>query len=401
MGEGQWRVVLIALFGLAGSLLLRPGGAATYVVSGKAERGTAASAAQRQFLNGAGRQDGGSNPNLNSSSSSFHAFNTVTVAADFDAVGAGSNVDTLAFWEAPDATDTLMFVTSKDISLVEVWKYPFTSPSHQLPALTHSCLKVTSDSATNGVLVDQETDLLYVASNFSRNVCVFSLPGLTYQKTISSGGNYGREPNLAQIELPNGSAWFYVSNDDVVYVHDPQSGQKLDQFTPAKGLETMWGDSFHQVLYIPDENTRTGVYAYQPDGTVYTRDGKSVFGNSTIFSSDGEGILEYTCSADGSRDNGAGLIVVSDQIDSARAGNDYEVFDRRTWAHLGKFKLKLPNGNFVYNTDGIGTTQRASPRYPGGLFAAIQNDTSAAGIGWTKIFAAISAQTGKPFSCSR
>jgi hypothetical protein len=62
-------------------------------------------------------------------------------------------------------------------------------------------------------------------------------------------------------------------------------------------------------------------------------------------------------------------------------------------------KLKLPSGAFVHNTDGIGSTQQASPLYPGGLFTAIRNDASVAGAGWNKIFAAISAQTGTPFGC--
>src|SRR4029453_15004145 len=96
---------------------------------------------------------------------------------------------------------------------------------------------------------------------------------------------------------------------------------------------------------------------------------------------------------------GTGLIVVSDQIDSSTIGNDYEVFDRTTWAHLGTVKPRLPTGGFVYNTDGVASTQQASPVYPGGIFTAVQDDTSVAVIGWTKIFAAISGQTAKTFSC--
>jgi hypothetical protein len=61
--------------------------------------------------------------------------------------------------------------------------------------------------------------------------------------------------------------------------------------------------------------------------------------------------------------------------------------------------MRLPNGAFAYNTDGIATTQQSSPQYPGGIFTAIQDDTSVAGIGWDKILHAISAQTGKTFGC--
>ena len=322
-----------------------------------------------------------------------------TVTTDFLATGAGNNVDTIAFWEAPNTADSRMYVTSKDLSLVEVWEYPYASPADQLPPLTHACLKASADSATNGVLVDQETDLLYVASNFSPNVCVFSLPDLAHVRTITSGKKYESEPNLAMLTLPSGDKRLYVSDDTVVHVHDATTGSKLRQFIPAKGLETMWGDSHDSVLYIPDENDRTGVYAYDPDGTSYTREGRTSFGDSSIFDSDGEGILVYKCPASGVGDDGAGLIVVSDQVDNATTGNDYEVFDRRTWAHLGKFKLRLPSGAFVYNTDGIASSQQSSPQFPGGVFAAIQDDSSVVGVGWDKVLGALSAQTGTTFAC--
>jgi myo-inositol-hexaphosphate 3-phosphohydrolase len=330
---------------------------------------------------------------------SFPAFGSATVTADYLATGAGNNVDTIAFWEAPNPVDSRMYVTSKNLSLVEVWKYPYASTADQLTPLTHNCLKASADSATNGVLVDQETDLLYVASNFSPNVCVFSLPALTHVRTITSGASYGLEPNLAMLNLPSGAKRLYVSNNNVVYVHDAATGAKLSQFTPAKGLETMWGDDHDSVVYIPDENTRTGVYAYNPDGTRYTRNAKTLFGDSSIFNADGEGILEYTCPASGTGDDGSGLIVVSDQIDNASTGNDYEVFDRRSWAFLGKIKLRLPSGAFVYNTDGIASIQQSSPQYPGGVLVAIQDDSSVAGVGWNKVLGAISAQTGSTFGC--
>jgi hypothetical protein len=199
------------------------------------------------------------------------------------------------------------------------------------------------------------------------------------------------------LTLPSGDKRLYVSDDTVVHVHDATTGTKLSQFIPAKGLETMWGDSRDSVLYIPDENDRTGVYAYNADGTSYTRNGETLFGDSSIFDSDGEGILVYTCP--GAGDEGAGLIVVSDQIDNPTTGNDYEVFDRRTWAYLGTFKLRLPSGAFVYNTDGIASIQQSSPQYSGGVFAAIQNDSSVVGVSWDTVLGAVSAQTGATSGC--
>jgi myo-inositol-hexaphosphate 3-phosphohydrolase len=381
------------------SSFVKPAG--TYTVTAKLMNNTKTAQCARTVSLDAVLLTGTSTPTTTTppGSGSFAAFGSATVTADFLATGAGNNVDTIAFWEAPTPAESRMYVTSKNLSLVEVWKYPYASAADQQTPLTHSCLKASSDSATNGVLVDQESDLLYVASNFSPNVCVFSLPGLTHVKTITSGASYGLEPNLAMITLPTGHKRLYVSNNSIVYVHDPVTGAKLSQFTPTKGLEAMWGDNHDQVLYIPDENTRTGVYAYHPDGTPYTRNGKTVLGNSTIFDSDGEGIVEYTCPASGVGDDGTGLIVVSDQIDSSSTGNDYEVFDRRSWAYLGKIKMRLPTGGYVYNTDGIASTQQSSPHYPGGVLTAIHDDSSVAGVSWDKILRAISTQTGTTFGC--
>jgi myo-inositol-hexaphosphate 3-phosphohydrolase len=322
------------------------------------------------------------------------------VPTRFDVDGEGKNVDSIAFWEGRTPSESLMLVTSKNAPLVEIWRYPFDSAAAESTALTHSCLEASADSATNGVVVDQQADLLYVASNFSPNECVFSLPELTHVGTITAGADYGREPNLALIRLSTGAARLYVSDDSEVYVYDAATQTLLGQFTPVEGLEAMWGDSHHEVLYVPDENGRTGVYAYEPDGGAFARQGKSVFGDSTIFDSDAEGILEYTCPASGRADTGAGLIVVSDQIDNSTEGNDFEVFDRQTWQHLGTIQLQLPDETgYVYNTDGIGATQQTSEQYPGGLFAAIQDDDSVVGVAWQEIFDAISAQSGTRFGC--
>ncbi|MFQ5627714.1 MAG: hypothetical protein ACE5I1_03060 [bacterium] len=40
-------------------------------------------------------------------------FGTVTIKPDFELRGEGENIDTIAFWEAPQPEETLMFVSSK------------------------------------------------------------------------------------------------------------------------------------------------------------------------------------------------------------------------------------------------------------------------------------------------
>jgi 3-phytase len=144
-------------------------------------------------------------------------------------------------------------------------------------------------------------------------------------------------------------------------------------------LETIVADAYHQALYIPDENGRTGVYAFAPNGEPDMRTETNVFGD-TVFGADAEGILLYTCPATGGGDDGRGLIVVSDQLPDL---TEFEVFDRQTKEHLGAFRL-----TGVSNTDGIGSTQQAMPMYPLGVFAAVNDDRSVAGIGWDSILEA-------------
>ncbi|HEY3473074.1 MAG TPA: hypothetical protein VGK56_00610, partial [Anaerolineales bacterium] len=189
-------------------------------------------------------------------------FGTVSIDADdiaFDVNGDGRNVDSIAFWEAEGPEQTLMFVTSKNNASIEVYQYPFEA---QLQTL--SC-----GSETNGVWVDQERDVLYVTKRDSSEVCAFDLPDLDDNPSLrfttgATGGD--SEPNLTMLTLPDGQKRIYVSYDDTVYYHDAQTTEALSQFTPSEGLETMYADDYYQVIYIPDEGSRSGVYIYDADG---------------------------------------------------------------------------------------------------------------------------------------
>lgn len=311
-------------------------------------------------------------------------FGTVEISPDFQLKGPGKNIDSIDFWEAPDPANTLLLVTAKNNSLVEVWKYPFIG-NGQSP-LHHSTF---SRSNANGIIVDQETDLMYISvGKPACTVSVFSLPGLEFQMNFNRWWwpDYGGEPNLTLLNLADGEKRLYVSANDVVQVHDPKTGKYLYKFYPEKGLETMAADRFYQRLYIPDENDHTGVYAYHPDGKPYERNGSNRFGEG-VFQKDGEGIIIYTCTSDGGTDNGRGFIVVSDQI---REQTEFEFFDRESWDHLGTLKLVG-----VSNTDGIASTQQPLPDYPLGIFAAVNDDNTTAGIGWDVIFREIGIKLGQ------
>lgn len=310
-------------------------------------------------------------------------FGIISVSPNFELNGAGNNIDSIEFWKAPDSTETLMFVTAKGNSLVEVWKYPFEG-NEQTP-LIHSTF---SNDQVNGIVIDQEADLLYISiGSSSSTVSVFSLPELNFIMNFSKdGANYHSEPNLALLNLSNGDKNLYVSADFLVYIHNAETGEFLDEFTPERGLETMAGDDFYQRIYIPDENNRTGVYVYNPDGTPYTNNGSNVFGGGGIFNSDAEGIFVYKCPLNNPIDNGEGFIVVSDQRSSQ---TDFEFFDRITWEYLGTLNI-----TGVSNTDGIASYPYSLPDFPLGVFAAIDNDGSVAIVGWDKIFEEIFPVTG-------
>jgi hypothetical protein len=309
-------------------------------------------------------------------------FGTITIDPDIEVNGAGQNIDTIEFWKAPDSTETVMFVSAKDNELVEVWKYPF--EGNELPPLTHSTF---NNSQVNGLVIDQESDLLYVSvGEPSSTVSVFSLPELEFQMNFNKqGADYQSEPNLTLLNLPNGDKNIYVSADFPVYIHNATTGEFLDEFMPEKGLETMAADDFYQRIYIPDENGRTGVYVYNPDGTIYTNNGSNQFGED-VFDADAEGIIIYKCPLDNPVDNGEGFIVVSDQRSSQ---TEFEFFDRITWEHLGTLKI-----TGVSNTDGIASYPFPLPDYPFGVFAAVDDDHAVAIVGWDKIFEEIFSITG-------
>jgi len=300
-------------------------------------------------------------------------FGTVTLAPAFALDGAGSNVDSIAFWEAPNPNDTLMFVTGKANNVLEVWKYPF--QGNELTPQQFS-------SGINGVAVDQAADRLYVSG---RKVSVFSLPDLQIQGEFGQGIIGVGENNLGILKHNDGRTLICVSEDHEIHRFEAPSFNHLGSFAPSvSSIETVLGDDFHQMILVPEEQGplgSPGVYAYHPDGTPFLKTATNRFGNNAEFDSDEEGVLLYTFPPSAARDDGGGFIVVSDQrVDQT----DFEFFDRITWSHLGTLRL-----TGVSNTDGIASTQQALPAYPMGLFVAIDNDTATVGLGWDAIFTAI------------
>lgn len=300
-------------------------------------------------------------------------FGTITVDPAFELDGSGKNVDSLAFWEAPDPSETLLFVTAKDNNLVEVWKYPF--QGHEYPPNEFS-------STVKGVAVDQEMDWLYVTESGSKKVNILSLPSLERLGDLGQGDFGEGETNLAILKGINNQTLVYVTDDHKVHWFDAASGTHLGAFSPnVSSIETILADDFFRIIMVPEEQGpqgHPGVYAFYPDGRPFEKEGTNRFGNDSEFEADEEGILLYTFPASGMGDNGGGFIVVAEQ---ANDQTDFEFFDRITWRHLGTLRI-----DGVSNSDGIASTQKALPDYPLGLFIAINDDRSTVGVGWDRIF---------------
>ena len=308
----------------------------------------------------------------------FQPFGAVTVASAFEIDGQGTNIDSIALWEAPNPADTLMFVTAKGNNIVEVWKFPFKG-SEQSP--------LRPGHTANGVLVDQRSDKLYVGGG--GKVTVYSLPSLQplgdlYPTQIGAG-----ETNLGILYHNNGQTWILVSEDKKVQMFDAAGGQNRGSIIPpVVSIETVLGDSNRQVIYIPEEQGASGnegVYAYNPDASAFNQNGSNRFGNGP-FVSDEEGIALYTCPSDGLSDNGAGFMIVTDQSDPL---TKFEFFNRQTWQHLGTLKV-----NGVGHTDGVASSQRPLPGFPSGVFAAVDNDAATAVVGWDIILSATGLTCG-------
>lgn len=301
----------------------------------------------------------------------------VVVSPDVFLNGSGDNVDTIAFWTGATPEDTLMFVTSKADSLIEVWHFPFAAGNEGQP-IRHESF---GTSQVNGVVVDQALNKLYVSvAEPAGVVTVFTLPDMAFERVLVEAP-LGKEPGIALYQWEDGRSWLYTTGDEnnLLYVRDAATGAEIMTFDIGRELETVWGDEYHGVVYVPDENGGTGVYAYTPEMGVYERNGRSVFG-AGVFQKDEEGILIYNCLADG-QDTGNGFIVVSDQ---RKPTSEFEFFDRVSWDYLGNLQL-----TGVGNTDGIASLQTSLPGYPLGVFAAINDDTDTAVVGWDTIFGAM------------
>lgn len=123
-----------------------------------------------------------------------------------------------------------------------------------------------------------------------------------------------------------------------------------------KVVESIWGDTTNNNLLIADEDiSENNVKVYDMDGKF-----KHLFDVKGIINTQPEGIVLFQCK------NGEGFWIVTDQD---YKNNYFNLFDRKTFKFLGRFK-----GKNTSNTDGVALTQKSFGKFSKGAFFAVNND---------------------------
>jgi myo-inositol-hexaphosphate 3-phosphohydrolase len=266
---------------------------------------------------------------------------------DHELDGPGKNVDDPCFWVASgDPSKSLIFVTTKDSGLVEVFD----------PVSGAFVATITGFGRPNNCAV--EGDLLLTTDRKLPGVVVHHLPD---RAEVRRFGLDTKEPHGVDVlRTPAGQALVYVtdSGDASVHVYELESGKSVRSFPTGFGrkIEPILADDHHQRIFVAREEGAGvgGIGQFSPEG-----EPRGVFG-AEFFASDTEGLALYACGA-------AGYLVAADQ---GRERTEFEVFDRVSLRHLGTFTLADGQGDATNRTDGIDILQTPLPGFPNGIFAA-------------------------------
>jgi 3-phytase len=275
-------------------------------------------------------------------------------ALDLELDGPGRNVDDPCFWVDPaDSANSLLFVTTKDSGLVEVFnvvtgKFVTAISGFGLPnnCAVHEDLLLTTDRrpGENGAGPGA--------------VKVHQIPSFSLLRTF--GEDMEAPHGIDVLEEAGRSPRVYVTDsaDASVHVYDLRSGNCLRTFSTGfgRGIEPILADDHHRRLYIArgENEAIRSIGLFEPDGKLVREFG------SDVFSKDVEGMAIYACGE-------GGYLVAADQH---KDKTQFEVFDRVTLRHLGTFRLRDGGGEFTSATDGIEILQTVMPGFPSGVLAA-------------------------------
>jgi len=253
---------------------------------------------------------------------------------DLGLAHSGRNYDDLCFWRDPaDVEQSLVFVTSKDVSAVEVFELSTGAYVTSITgfSLANNCdvvddLLVTTDSRAGKVMVDRipSFERVHAFTGFSDPQGVSALDRRHVYVTEKTG--------LVRV----------LDLDTLREVTSFDSG-----FTSQEGVVA---DAQNQHVFIANDAIGR-IRVFTAGGTLLTD-------VSGVFGTDAEGLAIYRCGS-------GGYLLASDQ-----SHDEFEVFDRLTLRHLGTFLVRDASGDRVNDTDGIDIFQAPTARFPAGVFGA-------------------------------
>lgn len=293
-------------------------------------------------------------------------------------------MDSIALYVANDPNQSLVFVTDKDESFVEMHNPVTKQYLGRIGGEGNESGKLLYPNGV-GVAYGVQTgggkkDLLFIVERDNHRVSIFSLPDKKF--VAHFGAN--------ELQQPYGIAFYWKGNElqawitetetspDRVYVYRIVAdgagvkGVLAFDFETAGYLESIVIDPVSQRALICDEGDGHDVMVYDLQGKLVTRFGKGLFVDEP------EGIVIYDLG------NGEGYIIVSDQNAEP---TEYEVFDRKTYQALGHFSGPTTT------TDGIALTQAALPNLAKGSFYAMHSDDVVHIYDWAEIAKALNLKT--------
>lgn len=273
---------------------------------------------------------------------------------NFELDGPGKNVDDPCFWVNPEERDqTLLFVTTKDSGLVEVFNATTGALVTSIPGFGRP-----NNCAVEGGLLLTTDRAPGLNGSKPGKVKIHALPDLTLVRTF--GDDMGEALGIDVLTMPDGSARVYVTDsvDASVHVYDLATGDLVRSFPTGfgAGIEPILIDDRHGRVYVArgeKEKTR-GIGLFDLEGKRVREFG------AEFFSKDAEGMALYECGE-------GGYLLVAQQF---RHKARFEVFDRLTLRHLGAFQLHDGKGDFTGATDGIDILQVPLSGFPNGMLAA-------------------------------
>lgn len=288
----------------------------------------------------------------------------IVLIVDAQITGSGLNYDDICFWGNPGRPqDTLMFVTAKDVPAVEVFR------------LETGELVRTIKGFVRPNNCDVVDDLLVTADSDGRKVVIHRIPDFQVVAVLDQGFDDPQGVTLLRFE---GRRLAFIADraQRDVHVYDLEAMRLVRVFaTGFESAEGMVADELYERVYVAD-GKRGRVRAFSVSGELLTE-----FGDEVI-QGDAEGIGLYRCAT-------GGWLIVSDQREHSPEPAEFEVFDRKSLAHLGTFTMMNAEGDVTNATDGVDVFQMPTPRFPAGVFAAC-DDCSRTGddidlVSWDRV----------------